>query len=143
MKIIINTLTLHFIQNIKTMKQKLLSSLLIIASIIFISSCSKEDNENTLKGTIWSRNDSSFLLDVQYTEYIEFTDDSNVKAWNTLNRNKGAGTYTIEGNKIKFSNFNYESKQFVEATFSSNSLTMIYIYPDDTDYKYEDIYTKN
>ena len=118
------------------MKTKYLFMPLVLASILLcFLSCSKDDDSNALSGTLWSKHYTSNgeWYSKDQTEYIEFVDNTRVKAWNSYWGREATGTYTVDGSTIKFSDFVYDNDVYVEATFTSNSLKVYYYNDGGTD----------
>lgn len=132
------------------MKKQTLSLLLFLVTCVFLTSCSNENGDepikNPLSGSLWSFNDNVLYENEKFTRYIEFVDDKIVKVWDTFEGSFGgvySGTYSVEGNKVRFSNLydKYWWWSYVEGTFTSNTMKVLYKYPDD-DYLYDNIYIK-
>ena len=110
--------------------------------------CSKNgqdvETSNSLKGTLWSRADKTFLDDEEYTRYIEFSDDKNVSVWDTYMGSTYSGTYTVVGNKVVFDNLydSYWRWNYIEATFTSRSMTIRYSYGKDGKETYTETFVK-
>lgn len=91
--------------------KKLLSLTLLLATLLTFSACDdKNEPEDNLKGTEWTH-----ALSTQ-VEHLEFVSKSKVDFYHTENGalvgKVGSGTYTINGNKITFSNL--ESNYYAE-----------------------------
>ncbi len=132
--------------NINIMK-KFLSLMLILASFTALTSCSQKEKEdeidqNPLKGTLWSIEDETALTQEKYTRYIEFSDNKNVKMWDTDRPNKiSNGTYTVNENKVQFSNLHSSrDRKYTEGTFTTNTLTVKYYYLEGDNFT--EVYTK-
>ncbi len=127
--------------------KKILSLMLIFASFTLLTSCSQKENENEiaqnpLEGTLWSLEDETFYGE-KYINYIEFIDSKNVSFWHTNVGSKYNGTYSIDGNKVKFYNLKdeYYDYTFKEGTFTSRSLTVYFQYKNNSSI-YSDTYVK-
>ena len=141
------------ITNKKTdsMKNKsfLMTVLLITVTSMTLVSCSKEDPEpevenHPLSGTLWSCEDYASLAKEEYTRYIEFIDEKQVKVWDTYNGREYNGSYTLTGNKIVFHNLYdaYWMWYYVSANFTSHSLTLSYSYNKNQSNLYKETYRK-
>ena len=117
------------------MKTKLLPLMLFVASLILFSSCTKDDD--ALSGSLWVHIYPASNYTPEHTQYIEFTDGSNVKSWDSYWGDKGDGTYTVSGDKITFNDFVYDDDIYVEATYTSKSLTLFYYMNGWTDHMYK------
>ena len=130
------------------MKKLISSMLLCITVALSVSSCSNDEENlnNPLNSTLWSFEDEVTVINKhEFTRYIEFIDDSTVKIWDTDNGNIYTGTYTVNGNKVTFSNLYdaYWMRYYIDGTFTSKSLTVSFSYDKEqtTNLSY-DTYTK-
>ena len=117
--------------------------MLLCATITAFISCEKEES-NPLKGTLWSFDDEVTVFEKnEFTRYVEFIDDTNVKVWDTDGHGPYSGTYTVNGDAVTFFNLfdKYWGYHYVKATYTSRSLT-VYIKYDKIDNLYSDVYTK-
>lgn len=106
------------------------------------ASCEKSDEvSNPLVGTLWSFDDESVFG--EFTRYIEFIDNKNVKMWDDDGHGPYFGTYSIDGSNITFSNIHntYWDFYYVNGTYTSKSLT-IYCKSGVLGHIYPDVYTK-
>lgn len=77
---------------------------------------------NPLAKTLWVMEDNYW----GYTRYIEFGEIDQVAIWDTHYRERFSGTYSIEGNKVIFTNL-YDKcleRRYIDGTFTSISLTL-------------------
>lgn len=134
----------YICRNLEHMK-RILVLMLALASMVCMVSCTKESGStNPLAGTLWSVEDVTVLGKNEYTRYIEFVDDTTVKVWDTDNNQTHTGTYTVNGNSVKFKNLydDYWWWYYLEGTFTSKSLTVTYAYHDANGSKHSVTYTK-
>lgn len=133
------------------MKTKLLTLALLFTSLINLTSCSNDKDEllsNPLSDTLWSLNEVTsglFGENDEYTRYIEFVGNNNVKIWDTYNNNVYYGTYRVIGNRVEFYDLydKYWWRYYIDGTFSARSLTVNFSYDvEDTTRTYNDTYTK-
>lgn len=125
--------------------KKLLFCLFMLPILLGCSKNGKDvETSNSLKGTLWSRADKTFLDDEEYTRYIEFSDDKNVSVWDTYMGNTYSGIYTVVGNKVVFDNLydSYWRWNYIEATFTSRSMTIRYSYGKDGKETYTETFVK-
>lgn len=116
------------------MKVKLFLSLILLC-VIPISSCTNGEGEvcsNPLSDTLWSYDDRTLFTEENYTHYIEFVGNSEVKIWDTYTGNVYYGEYTVNANSVLFKNLHnkYWDKEYTKGYFSSKSLTIEYVYSD-------------
>lgn len=125
--------------------KKIICMMLLCTLMGGFCSCTKDENSsNPLKGTLWSFDDEVTVFEKnEFTRYIEFIDDTNVKMWDTDGHGPYSGTYSVDGNNITFSNIydKYWGYYYVKATYTSRSLTLYKKY-DGLDNLYSDVYTK-
>ena len=131
----------------------LCSTLLFGCNGIQTDDPSKNDlPKNPLAGTLWSYDDVTSLGKEQYTRYIEFLDETNVRIWDTNNMSSNAvatGTYSISGSNVTFNGVwsKYWMKYYIRATFTSNTITAYYKYTaynssETWGSEFQEIYTK-
>ena len=131
--------------NLKLEKMKKFLGLMLLCATAFVFySCSKDNTSNPLEGTLWSHDSITSLLNIRYTKYVEFIDDSNVKIWDSYTNTSYVGTYTIDGNTIKFYNLynSYWKEHYAKGSFTSNSVTIHYYYDVEPSRLYDDVYMK-
>ena len=132
------------------MKVKFLSLMLILASCVCFSSCSDDDDDNSmgnsLVGTLWYVDDEVMVFDKnEFTRYIEFVDKTTVQIWDTDGHGPYYGTYTVNGNKVYFKDLHdrYWGRYYISATYTSRSITVAYSFnAEHTTGPYYDTYTK-
>ena len=114
----------------------------------YLLSCTQKGNEaetsNALKGTLWSCADKTSLYNEEYIRYIEFSDDKNVSVWDTYNGTTYSGTYIVIDNKVIFNNLydSYWRWNYVEAIFTSRSMTIYFSFGKDEKKTYTEIFLK-
>ncbi len=128
--------------------KKIFGLMLLCATLLGFTSCGNdEDDNNPLKGTLWSYEDNEKA--VILTRYVEFFDDRYVKIWDTHGGGPYIGKYEIMLNTIYFDElYNaFWGQYYITGKFTDRSLTVYYSYkynPNSGEHGelYNDVFTK-
>jgi hypothetical protein len=134
------------------MKKKVFSCFLAVASVLLISSCSKEDDEPSLVGTwvstevnnkVFVRSaltlDSSRLLTGEEL-VVNFNADKTYTGWSLDETDKESGTYSADGkNLVLFANGDFDSLKYKLTKDEFTTINEGYLESDSTRYEIETI----
>lgn len=100
--------------------------LIIIATVLCLASCSKENAESSLAGTKWKNDTFLLVFDSSSICRIGFYMDNG-----DFTSNPARGTYQYENGHIEFTNLVYTSifysTEFYRADVNGNSMTVSYV----------------
>lgn len=102
-----------------------------------------DENKNPLAETLWSCEDEIEVMELKFTRYIEFIDETRVQMWLSDEGKIYQGTYTIKDKTVTFHNMQDRSFYYIDATFTSNTLTVSFSIDEAHETgPYYEIYTK-